>query len=83
MAIFSDRFAEDQITLMLQNARQIHNVIKGTSAKFDLYSDTPPECEQPEPKEVLSCMWSQVSKIPEAGSQPYVIDTLHSLIKVG
>lgn len=75
--------AEDQISLILQNARQIRNTIKETSPKFNFESNAGSECEQPEPEKVLSCMWAQVSKISKAGSHPYTKDTLHSLIKVG
>lgn len=66
---------------MFQNARQIRNIVKETSAQFDLESDARPECDQPEPEAVLSCMWSQISKIPRAGSHPYTLDALHSLTK--
>lgn len=67
---------------MLQNARQIRNIVKETSAELDLESDARPGCEQLEPDEVLSCMWSQVSMISKAGSYPYTVDTLRSLTKV-
>lgn len=80
--IFTDTFAEDQISLMLQNSRQIRNIVKETAA-IDLESDPRSECEQPEPEEVLSCMWSRVSKISKAGSHPYTVDTIQFLTQVG
>lgn len=83
LATFADTLAEDQISLMLQNGRQIRNIIKETYATLDLESDRRSECEQPELDDVLSCKWSQTSKIPKAGNHPDRADTLRSLTKVG
>lgn len=84
LAIFSDTFAEDQISIMLQNARQIRKIVKENSASsFDTEGEARSGCEPPETEGGLSCMWSQVSNISEAGSDACAVDTLHSLTKVG
>ena len=83
LATFADTLAEDQISLMLQNGRQIRNIIKETYATLGLESDGRSECAQPEPDEVLSCRWLQTSKIHKAVKHPDTANTLRSLTKVG
>lgn len=68
---------------MLQNARQIRNVIKESPSEVSFESAANLECGKTKSeKETFTCLWWEVSKMFETTSFPDSADTLHVLTMV-
>lgn len=71
---------DGQVSLMLQNARQIYNVVKETSNEIVNYGDSDSECAKAGTKQkTISCMWFDITK---NASEISTADKLEDLTKV-
>ena len=68
---------------MLQNARQIRNIVKKSSTENAFRNEAYSDCEEPiSKKETHNCLWSKVSNIFETKNHTGFADSLHALTEV-